>query len=74
MKKTRGGRLQRSGFFWTLGAEELYPDGRSFFGEEEKNGFRKACYALDVLLRSFSWVTKQIKRREPKYGGDEMKK
>ena len=68
MKKTRDDRLQKSGFFWTLGAEELYPDGWSFFGEEEKNGFRKACYALDVLLRSFSWVTKKIRRRESKYG------
>ena len=66
MKKTRGGRFQKSGFF--LGRWGWKKDTRTdgFIWREEKSGLKKVFY--DFVDELSSLCQKESKEEEKKYG------
>ena len=61
MKRTRGGRFQKFGFFLDVGGGRRIPGLMVSFGRKKKVAFKKAFYDFFDELSKF--VSKKQKRR-----------
>ena len=66
MKRTRGGRFQKFGFFRDVGGGRKIPGLMVSFGRKKKVAFKKAFYGFVDELSSL--CQKESKEEEKKYG------